>query len=322
MRRVLPLLIAVAVGGGNAHGAEPAAYPARPIRLVVPFAPGGAVDVPARLLGAKMSELAQQQVVIDNRGGAGGVVGTELVARAAGDGYTLLLHSATIAYEPALRAKLPYDALKDLAPISITGATPNLLVVHPAFFARSARDLVQLAKQKPGAVNFGTGGVGSSSHLAVELFRNLAGVTFNHVPYKGAGPALIEVIAGQIDFMIATMPSAVPHVRSARVRALGISTLKRSAELPEVPTIAESGVANFDVTMWYGVLAAAGTPQPLVMKLHGAVNRALRAPEINERLLAEGSEPSGILPDEFSAFIKNELTRWAPVIRASGAKAD
>ena len=173
-------------------------YPAKPIRMIVPFAPGGTVDVIARLVGAKIGETTGQQVVIDNRGGAGGVVGTELTVRAVPDGYTLLLHSAALAYEPALRAKLPYDALKDLAPISVIGATPNLLVVHPNFAARTARDLVHLAKQRPGAVTYGTGGIGSSSHLAVELFRNLAGVTFNHVPYKGAGPALTEVIAGQI----------------------------------------------------------------------------------------------------------------------------
>ena len=320
MRRVLPLLIAVAVGGGNAHGAEPAAYPARPIRLVVPFAPGGAVDVTARLLGAKMSELAQQQVVIDNRGGAGGVVGTELVARAAGDGYTLLLHSATIAYEPALRAKLPYDALKDLAPISITGATPNLLVVHPAFFARSARDLVQLAKQKPGAVNFGTGGVGSSSHLAVELFRNLAGVTFNHVPYKGAGPALIEVIAGQIDFMIATMPSAVPHVRSARVRALGISTLKRSAELPEVPTIAESGLPGYEYVAWFGLFAPAATPAALLARIHGLHQDAVNSKDLRAKFAAEGLETQMTTAREFRAMLVTETARWKKIIDAAGIK--
>ena len=303
------------------HAADGERYPARPIRLIVPFAPGGTVDVIARLIGAKIGEATGQQVVIDNRGGAGGVVGTELVVRAVPDGYTLLLHSAALAYEPALRSKLPYDALKDLATISVIGATPNLLVVHPSFAARSARDLVQSAKQKPGAVTYGTGGIGSSSHLAVELFRNMAGVTFNHVPYKGAGPALTEVIAGQIDFMIATMPGAVMHVRSTRLRAIGISTLKRSPELPEVPTIAESGVPGYEYVAWFGLLGPATLPPARVTQIQNLFVQAVNNPDLKKRLEGEGVEPQLTTPQQFRATLAAETVRWKKIIEAAGIKA-
>jgi len=324
MRRLRRLLCALAAAAFAApgHAADGERYPARPIRLIVPFAPGGTVDVIARLIGAKIGETTGQQVVIDNRGGAGGVVGTELVVRAAPDGYTLLLHSAALAYEPALRSKLPYDALKDLAPVSVIGATPNLLVVHPNFAARSARDLVQLAKQKPGAVTYGTGGIGSSSHLAVELFRNMAGVTFNHVPYKGAGPALTEVIAGQIDFMIATMPGAVMHVRSTRLRALGISTLKRSAELPEVPTIAESGVAGYEYVAWFGLLGPAALAPARVTQIQNLFAQAVNAPDLKKRLEGEGVEPQLTTPQQFRSTLVAETARWKKIIEAAGIKAN
>ena len=318
-RSTVLLALAGAAFAATAH-AQPA-YPSKPIKAIVPFAPGGTVDVIARLVGAKIGESTGQQVVIDNRGGAGGVVGTELTVRAAPDGYTLLLHSAALAYEPALRAKLPYDALKDLAPVSVIGATPNLLVVHPNFAARSARELVQLAKQKPGAVTYGTGGIGSSSHLAVELFRNMAGVTFNHVPYKGAGPALTEVIAGQIDIMIATMPDAVTHVRSTRLRALGISTLKRSAELPEVPTIAESGVPGYEYVAWFGLLGPAALPAARVVQIHALFAQAVNSPDLKKRLEAEGVEPQLTTPQQFRATLAAETARWKKIIEAAGIKA-
>ena len=303
------------------HCATVEQYPARPVRLIVPFAPGGTVDVIARLIGAGFTGITRQQVVVDNRGGAGGVVGTELVVRAPADGYTLLLHSATIAYEPALRAKLPYVALQDLAPVGPVGATPNLLVVHPAFAARSARELVALAKQKPGAVTFGTGGIGSSSHLAVELFRNLAGVTFNHVPYKGAGPALIDVIAGQIDFMIATMPGAAPHVRGGRLRAIGISTLKRSPGLPDVATIAESGVPGYEYVAWFGLFAPAATPRALVGEINNLIRQAAGSPDTRAKLELEGIEPQAATPAQFRANVAAETARWKKIIEAAGIKA-
>lgn len=317
---IIPALLA-AIIATTGYAAEAERYPTHPIRLLVPFAPGGTVDVIARLIGAKIAEAAQQQVVIDNRGGAGGVVGTELVVRAAPDGYTLLLHSAALAYEPALRASLPYNALKDLAAISVIGATPNLLLVHPNFAVRSARDLVQLAKQKPAAVTYGTGGIGSSSHLAVELFRNLAGVTFNHVPYKGAGPALIEVIAGQIDFMIATMPGAVMHVRSTRLRAIGISTLKRSPELPEVPTVAESGVPGYEYVAWFGLLGPAALPAARVTQIQTLFAQTVNQPDLKKRLELEGVDPQVTTPQQFRATLAAETVRWKKIIEAAGIKA-
>ena len=296
-------------------------YPVHPIRLIVPFAPGGTVDVIARLIGVRMTEITGQAVVVDNRGGAGGVLGTELVARAPGDGYTLLLHSAAIAYEPALRAKLPYDALKDLAPISRVGTTPNLLVVNPAFPAHSARELVALAKQKPGVITFGTGGIGSSSHLAVELFRTLSGTTFNHVPYKGAGPALTDVIGGQVNFMIATMPGALPHVKSGRLRALGISSLRRSSALPDVPTIAESGVPGYEYVAWFGLFAPASTSRALIDTINELIRRAIANPDTRAKLEVEGVEPQATTPVQFRDSVAAEMARWKKIIEAAGIKA-
>jgi tripartite-type tricarboxylate transporter receptor subunit TctC len=296
-------------------------YPVHPIRLIVPFAPGGTVDVIARLIGVRMTEITGQAVVVDNRGGAGGVLGTELVARAPGDGYTLLLHSAAIAYEPALRAKLPYDALKDLAPISRVGTTPNLLVVNPAFPAHSARELVALAKQKPGVITFGTGGIGSSSHLAVELFRTLSGTTFNHVPYKGAGPALTDVIGGQVNFMIATMPGALPHVKSGRLRALGISSLRRSSALPDVPTIAESGVPGYEYVAWFGLFAPASTSRAFIDTINDLVRRAIANPDTRAKLEVEGVEPQATTPVQFRDSVAAEMARWIKIIEAAGIKA-
>ncbi len=317
-----PACLAIAaLACGAVAAADTGSFPTRPIRLVVPFAPGGTVDVIARLVSARMSGLARQQVVVDNRGGGGGVVGTELVVRAVPDGYTLLLHSAGIAYEPALRAKLPYNAMTDLAAISVVGATPNLLVVPPQSAARSARDLVQLAKQKPGAVTYGTGGIGSSSHLAVELFRSIAGVSFNHVPYKGAGPALTELLGGQIDFMIATMPGAVTHVRSNRLRAIGISTLKRSSELPEVPTIAESGVPGYEFVAWFGLLAPAATTPARIDEIYALLARAVESPDLRARLAAEGVDAQLTTPKQFQVTLAAEAARWKKIIEAAGIKA-
>ena len=298
-------------------------YPVRAVRVVLPFAAGSAVDVLARLYAQRMSENWGQQVIIDNRTGANGIIGMEAIARAVADGYTLGMGNiATLAINPTLYPKLSYDPLRDLQPVTLIAKVPQVLVAHPSLPAKNARELIALAKTRPGELAYGSGGNGSGAHVSGEMLKMLAKINLTHIPYKGVGPAQIDLLAGQIQLVFAGVPSVVPYVKTGRLRALGITGPKRVVTFPEVPTIAESGVANFDVTMWYGVLAAAGTPQPLVMKLHGAVNRALRATEINERLLAEGSEPSGILPDEFSAFIKNELTRWAPVIKASGAKPD
>ena len=314
-------MIAAATLHTNAQ-AQTRPYPERPIRLIVPYPAGGGVDIVARAISGSLGERLGQSIVVDNRPGAGSVIGVDLAAKAQADGHTLLFVNLAYAVNATLIPKLPYDPLRDLFAVSLLGTQPHVLVAHPSLPAKNARELIALAKTRPGELAYGSGGNGSGAHVSGEMLKMLAKINLTHIPYKGVGPAQIDLLAGQIQLVFAGVPSVVPYVKGGRLRALGITGPKRVVTFPEVPTIAESGVANFDVTMWYGVLAAAGTPQALVMKLHSAVNRALRSPDLNERLLAEGSEPSGILPDEFSAFIKSELARWAPVIRASGAKPD
>ena len=300
--------------------AQSDAFPSRPVRLIVPFAPGGTGDVIARLLGARLTEMTHAQHVVDNRGGSGGLIGTDIVAKAQGDGYTQLLHSAGIAYEPALRAKLPYDTLRDLAAVTFIGYTPNLLVAHPSFVPRNAQELIAAAKQKPGAITFGSGGVGSSSHLAVELFRSLAGIQLNHVPYKGAGPALGDVIAGQIGFMIATMPGALPHVKNARLRALGVSSLTRALALPDTPTIAESGLPGYDYVAWFGLFAPGATPPVLVARIDTLTKRALADADLKLKLELAGVTIQTSTPAQFQGMLKQEITRWKKIIASAGIK--
>ena len=289
--------------------------------MVVPFAPGGTGDVIARLLGARLTQITGAQYVVDNRGGSGGLVGTDIVAKAQGDGYTQLLHSAGIAYEPALRAKLPYDTMRDLAAVTFIGFTPNLLVAHPSFAPRNAQELIVAAKQKPGGITFGSGGVGSSSHLAVALFGSLAGIQLNHVPYKGAGPALGDVIAGQIGFMIATMPGALPHVKSTRLRALGVSSLARAQALPDTPTIAESGLPGYDYVAWFGVFVPGTTPRAMVSRIDVLSKRALADADLKSKLELAGVTVQTSTPAQFQDLLKTEIVRWQKIIAAAGIKA-
>jgi tripartite-type tricarboxylate transporter receptor subunit TctC len=299
---ILALVLATAARAQN--------YPDRPIRLIVPFAAGGTVDIIARIVGGRLADVTGGKVIIDNRGGAGGVIGTEMVAQSPGDGYTLLFHSGSITYDPSLHDKLPYDTMKDLAPVSMIGTTPNLLVVTPSFPARSAADLIRMAREKPGSITYATGGFGSSSHLAVALFASLSGTKFNHVPYKGAGPALADVVAGHVDFTVATMPGAIQQVRSRGVRALGISTLTRSPELPEVPAIAETGV-----------FAPGTTPPDLVARIAALLREAVDSPDTRDHLRIQGVEPHLMAPQEFREQVKAEIARWGPVIAKAGIKA-
>ncbi len=296
-------------------------FPTRPVRMIVPFAPGGAVDVVARIAAVGMTEAFGQQVVVDNRGGGGGVIGTDMTVQARGDGYTLLLHSAAIASEPALRAKLPYDAMRDLAPITLVGVTPNLLVAHPAFPAKSARDLIAMAKEKPGIVTYGTGGVGSSSHLAVELFGILSGTRFNHVPFKGAGPAVAAVVAGELNFTIAPMPASISLVRAGRLRALGVSGLKRSPAAEDIPTIAETGLPGYEFVAWFGLLAPASTPSKLVQHLATEVRKVVNASDTRGKMEAQGFEPQTNSPAEFREHILKETEKWRKVITQAGIKS-
>jgi tripartite-type tricarboxylate transporter receptor subunit TctC len=309
------------VGALLSAAAQAQSYPDRPIRLIVPFAAGGTVDIVARIVGAKLSDLTGVTVIVDNKGGAGGIIGTEMTAHAPGDGYTLLLHSASITYDPSLHDKLPYDTTRDLTPVAMVGTTPNLLVVNPTFPARSAADLVRMAREKPGSITFATGGFGSSSHLAVALFGDLSGTKFNHVPYKGAGPALADVVAGHIDFTIATMPGAIGQVRGGSLRALGVSSLTRSAELPDLPTIADSGLPGYEYVAWFGVFAPATTPPALVARLNALLQQALQAPETRDKLRTQGVEPQLLSADQFRDKVRSEIDRWRGVIEKAGIKA-
>jgi len=282
-------------------------YPEQPIRVIVPFAAVGTVDIVARIIAAKLTEIAGSRVIVDNRGGAGGVLGTEMAARSPGDGYTLLLHSASIAYDPSLHDKLPYN-------------TPNLLVVSPAFPARSVTDLLAIGREKPGSATFATGGFGSSSHLAVALLGTLSGAKFSHVPYKGAGPALADVVAGHVDFTVATMPGAIQHVRGGALRALGISSLTRSPELPDVPTIAEAGLPGYEYVAWFGVFAPGTTPPVLVTRINDLLRQAINAADTRELLRVQGVTPELLSPDQFREKVSSEIEHWAPIIEKSGMK--
>jgi tripartite-type tricarboxylate transporter receptor subunit TctC len=312
------LALAIAIAGASAAKAE--TYPERPIRLIVPFAAGGTADIIARIVGAKLSEIAGSKVVVENRGGAGGIIGTETTVQAPGDGYTLLIQSGSITYDPSLHDKLPYDTMKDLAPVAIIGTTPNLLVVTPSFPARSAHDLIRMAREKPGSITYGTGGVGSSSHLAVALLSLLSGAEFNHVPYKGAGPALADVVAGHVDFTVATMPAAIAQVRSSGLRALGISSRMRSPELPDVPTIAETGLPGYEYVAWFGVFAPGTTRPELVARINALLREVLSSPDMRDRLRIQGVEPQIQSPDQFRETVRSEIERWAPIIERSGIK--
>ncbi len=301
-------------------------YPVKPIRMMIPFVPGGANDVIGRIAGLKITEALGQQVVIENRGGSGGSLGVEIAAKWPNDGYHLVLGNiANMAVNPTLYRKLSYHPLRDLQPITLIAKVPTILAVHPSLPAKNVTELIALARARPGQLTFGTGGAGSGAHLATELFVLHTKVNMVHVPYKGVGPALIDVLAGQITMTFGAVPGVLPYVRSARsgrLRALGVTGAKRISVLPELPTVAEAGVPGYEATLWFGVLAPAGVPTPIVNRLHGALMKALQSQDMKDRLTAEGAEPVGNTPQEFQAFIKSEIERWAVVVKASGMKAE
>ena len=325
-RRIVAALALLGIAAG-AHGQSPAAsaaasYPTRPIRLVVPSSPGGGTDIVGRVLAQRLGELLGQPLVVDNRPGAGTVIGTELAAKSTPDGYTLLMGLSTLAIDPSIHAKLPYDALRDFAPVSLVASVPNVLTVHPSVSAASVAELIALARAQPGRFSYGSAGLGTNPHLAAELFAAMTGIAWVHVPYKGSGPALIALLAGQVDLMFATLPSALQHIKAGKLRALGVSTATRAAALPEVPTIAEAGVPGYEALQWYGVLAPAGTPRPIVDRLSRDIARSLQAPDAQERLAVEGATPIGSTPDEFAEHLRRETEKWAAVIRKAGLKPD
>ena len=297
-------------------------YPVKPIRLVLPYPPGGGTDVIARPLAQKLTEQLGQQVIVDNRGGAGGNIGMEFVAKSPADGYTLLFAlTAQYAVNPSLYPKLPYDPVRDYAPISLLANAPYLLVVHPALPAKSVAELVALVKARPGQLSYSSSGNGSGAHLAGEMLRSLARVEIVHVPYKGAGPAMPDLIAGQVQLSFITYTAAGPHIKTGRLRALGVTTAKRSPTLPDLPAIGET-VAGYDSAVWYGFAAPAGTPLEIVSKLNAEVLRVLAAPDFRSRITLEAVSPIGSTPEEFGSFMKSEIVRWAKVVKDSGAKVD
>jgi tripartite-type tricarboxylate transporter receptor subunit TctC len=297
-------------------------YPARPLRLVVAFAPGGSVDVIARLVGQKLGDSLGQQVVIDNRPGAGGNLSAEIVARAAPDGYTVYICSASLVANPSLYRKVPYDPIKDFAPVTLLASAQSVLVAHPGFPAKSVKELVALAKKAPGKINYASPGNGSSGHLTMELFKTMAGVDLVHIPYKVMSQLQSDVIAGQVPIAFSTIPGALPHIQAGRMSALAVSGARRSAVLPNVPTVAEAGVPGYEATTWYPILAPADTPRTIVEKLNAELNGIVRAPDMKERLQAMGVDAIGSTPDELAAHIKSELRKWAKVVQLSGARVD
>jgi tripartite-type tricarboxylate transporter receptor subunit TctC len=300
-----------------------AAFPDKPIRLVVPFPAGGAADVMARGMAERLGQELGQQIVIDNRGGAGGAPAAEAVAKSAPDGYTLFFGTmGTQAINPALYPKLRYDPLKDFAPISVTHITPRVLVVGPSVSAKNIAELIAAAKRKPDTLTYGSAGNGSSSHLSGALFEAQAGVKMVHVPYKGSAPLLVDVLAGRIDMTFDSYTVYEEHIRSGKVRALGVTSKARLGALPQVPTIAESGLAGYDVSNWLGLLAPAGTPKDVLATLHAALGRAMNAPALRQQLTALGIEPTFGTPEEFTTLIRTELPKWAEVVRKSGATVD
>jgi tripartite-type tricarboxylate transporter receptor subunit TctC len=299
-----------------------AEYPERPIRLIVSYPPGGGTDVTARQIVPMLSERLGKQVVIDNRSGAGSTLGTNIVAKATPDGYTLLMSDTTFGIVPGLYPKLPYDALRDFAPVTQITSVPVALVVHPSVAANSVKDLVALAKAKPGALNFGSGGVGTPVHLAGELLMVQAQIKMLHIPYKGAGPAFADLLGGQFQLMFPTLQSVVPHVKSGRVRLIAMTTEKRSPAFPEVPTVEESGIPGVIAVAWFGIHAPAGTPKAVIARLHDDAVKVVREPSIRDRFLADGADPVGSTPDEFGRFVASEIGKWTKVVRAAGIKAE
>jgi tripartite-type tricarboxylate transporter receptor subunit TctC len=297
-------------------------YPARPVRLIAAFAPGGSVDLVARLVGQKLTEAWGQQVVVDNRPGAGGNVSAELAAKAAPDGYTIYLCSASLVVNTSLYRNLPYDPVRDFAPVTLLAAVQNVLVAHPSLPAKNVTELIALARGAPGKINYASTGSGTSGHLAMELFKSMAGIDLIHVPYKVIGQATADLLSGQISLWFPTLPGALPHIKAGKITALAVAGSKRSPTLSEVPTVAESGLAGFDASTWYPVLAPAGTPQAIVDRLNVQIVAILNTPEVHARLMGQGVEPIGSTPAQLASHIKAELPRWAKIVQLSGARID
>jgi len=298
------------------------AWPSRPIKFILPFPPGGGTDILGRIIAERLGANLGQPVVTENRGGAGGNVGAEAAAHSAPDGYTILLAAPSLAISKTLYAKLNYDAVRDLAPISLVAAVPNVMVTHPSVPAKTLKEFIALAKAKPGGMNFGSGGSGTSNHLAGELFNLAAGVQLVHVPYKGVNLAMNGVLAGEVQLVFIGIPVPAPHIKAGRLTALAVLAPKRSPILPDVPTAAEAGLGEFDVTTWYGILAPAGTPRPIITRLNAELVKVMHAPDLQERLATLATDPLTSTPEEFAAYLDREIAKWGDVVRKAGLKAD
>jgi len=320
-RAVLGLAALVAAATGAAQAQD--AYPTRPIRLVVPFPAGGSTDIVARLVASRMSEGLGQQIVVENQGGAGGNLGTGNVAKAAPDGYTILMGTvSTHALNAALYKKLPFDPVKSFAPVSLLVSVPNVLVVHPSVPANTVQELIALIKASPGKFSYASSGNGTPLHLSGELFKSMAGLDLVHIPYKGAGPALIDVVAGQVPIMFDNLPSSTEYIKSGRLKGLAVTTAERAPAMPTLPTVAESGLPGYETYTWNAIFAPAGTPKAIIDKLNAAANQAIAHPDTKARLAELSATTVGSTPEELAAHVTKELAKWAPIVKASGAQID
>ena len=318
MTRLLPVALVFAAGLAVAQAP---AYPVKSVRLLVPSSPGGGTDILARVLAQKMSETFGQQFVVENRPGAGQVIGIEAVARSAPDGYTLLMAASAIVINEVLYAKPPYDTLRDFAPVTLGASLPNILVVHPALPVKSVRELIVLAKTRAGQLNYSSAGSGTSPHLSMELFRLMADITLTHIPYKGSGPATVDLLAGQVQLSMPNVLTALPHIKGGKLRGLGVTSGKRATGLPDIPAIAET-LPGYEAIQWYGILAPAGTTRDIVGKLQAEIARILVLPEVRDRLAADGADAVGSRPDEFAAYIRAELAKWGKVVKTGSIKLE
>jgi tripartite-type tricarboxylate transporter receptor subunit TctC len=315
----LAIIAACALASAGAHAQN---YPSRAVRIVVPYAAGGNTDFTARVIATKLSDVFAQQVVVENRPGGATNIGSELVAKAPGDGYTLLMGGASNSINMSLYPKLPYDTLRDFAPVILCVKGANVLSVHPSLPAKNVRELIALAKSRPGKLNYASSGLGSSNQMAGELFKLMAGVNIVHVPYKGNSPALTDTIGGQVDMIFSGVPSLLPHIQSGRVRAIAIGSLKRFPALPEVPTIDESGLKGYEATTWFGLMAPAKVPKEIVARLNAEVGKILASADVRDRFITEGIEPIGGTSEQFGAFIRDEITKYAKVVKAANLKGE
>jgi tripartite-type tricarboxylate transporter receptor subunit TctC len=323
MRIAAPIVATLTLLAVACPPVQAQSYPSRPIRAIVPLAPGGGTDTVGRMVFAKLGELLGQQIVVDNRGGGGGIIGTDMAAKATPDGHTLLMGSITTnAVNPALYKKLPYDHIRDFAPISMVGTVPNVLVVHPSVPAKSMKEFLAFAKANPGKINYGSAGIGSAPHLSMELIKSMGGVSMTHVPYKGAGAAVADVLGGQLQALCSSLAGLLPHIKSGRVRAVGVTTGKRNPQLPEVPTIAEAGIPGYEVVIWYALFAPGQTPKPILARLNAETVKALNTADLKDRLTLQGLDVESSTQDQLMAFVKSETAKWTKVARDSGVQLE